>query len=210
MARTQFTRDERELSGADQHALLDVAEQSIQYGLETGRVLDLDVASYAENLRSIQASFVTLRIGNQLRGCVGSIEPAIPLVVDVCRHAFAAATVNTRFPGVRSHEFPQVATQVSILSTLEKVPAGDLAETLQHLRAGSHGVVVRLGERRATFLPDVWESLPDPVEFLRHLRLKAGLDPEGWSAEIEVSTYTTQRFSRSQPRASHPNLRSEL
>jgi AmmeMemoRadiSam system protein A len=197
----QSMRDETGICESDQRSLLDVAEQTIQAGLKTRRLIEAEVATCSDAVRRIQGSFVTLRTAGGLRGCVGAVEAAAPLVVDVGRHAFGAAFRDVRFPALRDDEFPDLTIHVSVLSPLRQIPARTLAEALEHIRPARHGVVLQSGTRKATFLPDVWATLQDPVEFFRQLRMKAGLLPDAWSPDMLVACYTTQRFSRSGRRA---------
>lgn len=193
------THDDSRLSEADQQMLLDVAENSIRIGLESGCVIEQELSSYSTSLRHIQSSFVTLRIDQQLRGCVGAIEASMPLVSDVNRHAHAAAFSDTRFPALCKDEFPQISIRISVLSPLKRLPTETLTDAMQHIEPGVHGVALRLGPRIATFLPEVWETFQSPDVFLRHLLLKAGLDPQSCCPETQVCTYTTQCLSREQP-----------
>lgn len=194
------THDANQLSEDELQKLLDVAEDSIRFALENGRVIEQDVTSYAPILRRIQSSFVTLRIDGQLRGCVGAIEASVPLVSDVSRHAHAAAFSDGRFPALCKEEFPSVSIHLSVLSPLKHLPAETLTDAIQHIRPGIHGVALRQGPRLATFLPEVWGTFEDPDVFLRHLQLKAGINPAARTPDIKVSIYTTQRLSRETPR----------
>ena len=176
--------------------LLDIARASIELGLRTGQPPEFDLDTVAAELRRIQSSFVTLRIQQHLRGCVGSIDATRPLASDVSRNAFAAAFQNVRFPKLRDYEFSLINICVSVLSSQMPIASRTLDEAIGGIRPGIDGVVIRCGERVATFLPQVWETLQDPIEFLRHLRLKAGLDPSSWPQGIQISTYTIQQFSQ--------------
>ncbi|TWU33732.1 AmmeMemoRadiSam system protein A [Novipirellula artificiosorum] len=198
------------LTDADQQTLLDVAEQSIEIGLETRRIMEPEVASYSEDLRHVQSSFVTLRLQEQLRGSAGSIEATVPLISDVSCNASRAAFNNGRFPSLNQAEFDDLIIQITVLSPLRHLITRSFGDVIAYIQPGVDGVVLRLGGHVATFLPDVWETLQDPVEFFRHLRLKAGLDPDRWSPRIRVSTYRTQRMirSRRQSRASRPSASS--
>ena len=190
------TINDQILRPADQKTLLDVAEQSIERALETRCMGQLDAGSYSARLQQVQSSFVTLRIGDELRGCVGSIEAKDPLVVDVASNAFRAAFQDVRFPALCLEEFLYLSFHISVLSPMLLRPTRSLADAIGQVRPGIHGVLLRLGSRVATFLPGVWETLPDPEQFFGHLRRKAGLDPDRWQPGIQVWTYTTQQFSR--------------
>jgi AmmeMemoRadiSam system protein A len=118
-------------------------------------------------------------------------------VTDVSRNAHQAAFADPRFPPLHDEEFLDTSIHVSVLSPRRDLDTQTLADAVQQVRPGIDGVMIRRGKRVATFLPDVWQSLPEPDEFFRQLRLKAGLDPNAWSPEIQVSTYTTQKLTRS-------------
>jgi len=187
------------LHKSDRKTLLEVAEQSIAVGLQTRRIIKPELMSYSDPLRHVQASFVTLRTESQLRGCVGSVEASDPLVMDVGHNAFCAAFNNGRYPALTEAEFPNLTIQVTVLSPLKHLITRSLGDVFAQIHPGVDGVVLRLGRQHGMFLPEVWETLQDPVEFFRHLRLKAGLPPERWSPRIRVSTFQTQRFSRFKP-----------
>ncbi|WP_197171967.1 AmmeMemoRadiSam system protein A [Novipirellula aureliae] len=191
--------EQSRLPKSDRERLLDVAEQSIAAGLQTRRIVEPELVSYSDALRHVQASFVTLRTDEQLRGCVGSVEASDPLVFDVSHNAFRAAFNNGRYPALTEAEFPSLTIQVTVLSPLKHLITRSLGDVIAKIQPGVDGVVLRLGRRHAMFLPEIWETLQDPVELFRHLRLKAGLPPERWSPRIRVSTFQTQRFSRLKP-----------
>jgi AmmeMemoRadiSam system protein A len=113
-------------------------------------------------------------------------------VVDVAENAFAAAFLDPRFPPLASQELVRLHLHISRLSPLEPLEVGSEEDLLGRLEPGVHGVVLAQGERRATFLPQVWETLPDPREFLRHLRIKAGLDAAAWASGLRVHRYTVE------------------
>lgn len=144
-------------------------------------------------LRLPGASFVTLRRHGELSGCIGSLEPARPLWHDVARNARSAATADPRFPPLRPRDLDGLAVKVSVLSAVEPLPAGREA-LLAILRPGVDGVLVEAGGRRGTFLPAVWEALPEADAFLAALLAKAGLPPAGWPADLRAWRYTTDEF----------------
>jgi AmmeMemoRadiSam system protein A len=191
------------LSSADQQQLLSVARQSIATGLETRRRSEIDIARFPDAVRQVRACFVTLRVDTRLRGCLGTIEPRSPLVVDVARNAFGAAFCDIRFPALTRGELPWTTTTVSVLSQSERLSTPSEADAIEQLRPGLDGVTLRCASRVATFLPTVWEMVADPRQFLRHLRLKAGLPPDYWSDDLQVARYTVQSFSDGQADEEH-------
>jgi AmmeMemoRadiSam system protein A len=182
------------LTAADRATLLQVARQSIRHGLERQCPLSVNAADYPESLRPLRATFVTLEIGGQLRGCIGTLEARLPLVQDVAEHAFAAAFEDPRFPPLDPDEFPRLDIHISVLSPPAPLHFRSEDELLDQLRPGVDGLILRLGLRRATFLPSVWDSLPDPYVFLAQLKQKAGLPLGFWSPELQAERYTTEAF----------------
>jgi AmmeMemoRadiSam system protein A len=181
-----------ERANPDKALLLDVARQSIEWGLRTGEPLPVDPDAYPPELREPRATFVTLRRAGELRGCVGGLVASRPLVEDVARSAFRAAFCDQRFPPLRDDELGPLEIHISILSALEPLCAPDEKALLDAIRPGVDGLVVRDGPRQGTFLPAVWESLPEPSAFWRELKRKAGLPPDAWSNRWEISRYTVE------------------
>jgi AmmeMemoRadiSam system protein A len=140
------------------------------------------------------ASFVTLHDDGRLRGCIGSVEAWRLLGADVRANAVAAAFHDPRFVPLARDEFAAITIEVSVLGRSERLPMGDEDETLARLRPEVDGVILECGSRRATFLPKVWEQLPDPREFLAALKHKAGLPADFWSADLTISRYSVVRF----------------
>jgi len=126
------------------------------------------------------ASFVTLTQGERLRGCVGSVRAHRPLVEDVRWNAVAAALRDPRFPPLASAELRSTRIEVSLLSPLEPMPWTSEAEASAQVRPGLDGLVLEAGGRAGVFLPQVWDEIPEPRDFLRHLRRKAGLAEADW------------------------------
>ena len=140
------------------------------------------------------ASFVTLRLGGDLRGCIGSLVAYQPLKDDVRQNARAAAFEDPRFYPLSVREFEQVRIEVSVLSTPEPMAFSSRDEALEKLRPGVDGVILTAGRRRATFLPQVWDELPDKEEFISHLLMKAGLPPTYWDDSVRIERYTVTAF----------------
>ena len=146
-------------------------------------------------LREPGASFVTLKLDDELRGCIGSIEPRRALGDDVAHNGYAAAYRDPRFAAVDAGECARLQVEVSVLSPREPVAASSEREALAALRPGVDGLVLQYGAMGATFLPQVWESLPQPAEFLDHLRRKAGLPGGFWHPDLRLSRYTVEKYS---------------
>ncbi len=177
--------------------LLRLALESIEYGLVHGRVMTIDVSGYPPALREKRACFLTLTDHGVLRGCTGSLEPTRPLVEHVAESAFATAFNDPRFPPLSPKELERLTLELSVLGPLRSLDVESEQALIAVLEPGRDGVVLQAGGKRATFLPKVWEQLPEPRDFLRHLKLKAGLAEDYWSDVIEVSLYRTDTFSAS-------------
>ncbi len=169
-----------------------LAWDSIHHGLRHGRPLEPRPEDYPEALRAPGASFVTLERGGRLRGCIGSLEARRPLVVDVAHNAFSAAFQDPRFPPLQPSELDGLDLHISILTPPEPLPVTSEEDLLARIEPGRDGLILEEGPHRGTFLPAVWEQLPDPRQFVRHLKMKAGLPPDYWSPQIRVSRYRTR------------------
>jgi hypothetical protein len=140
------------------------------------------------------ATFVTLMRRGELRGCIGSLEAHRPLEQDVRENSLAAAFRDPRFPPLRAEEFSETRVEVSLLTAPEFMPAASEAEALALLRPGVDGLIFTHRCNRATFLPQVWESLPDPRQFLAQLKRKAGLSADFWSDDVQLARYQVQKW----------------
>jgi AmmeMemoRadiSam system protein A len=150
------------------------------------------------------ATFVTLRRNGHLQGCMGVVEARRPLADDVRDHALAAALDDPRALPLSLAQVDDLDVEVSLLSPLERVPATDAAALAAVLRPGVDGVVFTAGGRRSTYLPQVWADMPEPIEFLRKLRCKAGLPADFWSGDVVVFRYQVQKWRDAAPAGSKP------
>jgi AmmeMemoRadiSam system protein A len=157
----------------------------------------------SEALAAAGACFVTLEVQGLLRGCIGTMQAARPLYLDVVRNA-KRATRDPRLPPVTAEEWAELDIKVSVLSALEPIPAGTLAELIAVLRPGVDGLLVTDTDRRATFLPAVWERLPRPATFVGALLSKGGWPPRGWPAGLRASRYTSAEYHAVGPHAALP------
>jgi len=147
-------------------------------------------------LRVPKGCFVTLTRSGALRGCIGNVEPRWPLWQAVIENTRAAATRDARFAPVTAAELDGLQIEISLLTAPAALPHGSPDALLQALRPGEDGVLLEWGSRRATFLPQVWEKLPDPVMFMSQLALKAGLASEDWRRpDAVVHTYHVEHFA---------------
>jgi hypothetical protein len=140
------------------------------------------------------AVFVTLTEDGQLRGCIGSLEAHRSLLEDLEANALAAAFRDPRFPPLGGDELDRLQVEVSILSKPAPMHFTSEADALAQLRPGIDGVILEHGWHRATFLPQVWELLPEPQRFMAHLKTKAGLPANFWADDMRLSRYTVDKF----------------
>lgn len=190
------------LSPADRDAILRVARESIVHGLTHGVPLPLVLDDFPEPLRAIRATFTTLHLHSRLRGCIGTLRATRPLIADVASSAFAAAFKDPRFVPVTADEASDLDIHVSVLNPPEPIAFASLDDLLQRVRPGIDGLILQEGGGDAidwegrgklgTFLPSVWDTVPHPREFVRHLLVKAGLPADYWSPTIRVWRYTAE------------------
>lgn len=144
-------------------------------------------------MRDIRATFVTLQMHGSLRGCIGTLGAEFPVAKDVALRAYEAAFEDPRFPPVEEGEIDQLDIHISVLTQPVEIPdIHSEADLLKALRPGVDGLVLTDGRRRATFLPSVWEEVPDPGEFVRHLKMKGGWSPREWPASMRALRYESE------------------
>lgn len=183
------------LSTAERSFLLALARDSIESRVRQRALPEVDLANLPHSLSRDGASFVTLTKGGILRGCIGSLEARRPLAIDVQENAIGAALHDPRFPPVSPRELSMLRVEVSVLSPPVAFAYDGPADLIAKLRPRVDGVVIERGWQRATFLPQVWEKLPDPHEFLQHLCLKAGLSADAYRRPgLDVCTYQVDKF----------------
>jgi len=152
-----------------------------------------DIAA-ADWLQAKAATFVTLTIHSQLRGCIGTLKAYRTLIDDVQSNAVAAAFHDHRFPPLAADEYESIRLEVSLLSAMQPLAVADESAALAAIRPGIDGVVLGYGAHKGTFLPQVWEQLPEPAQFMAHLKLKAGLSAGFWHPDVRLFTYQVEKF----------------
>jgi AmmeMemoRadiSam system protein A len=183
------------LSESDRKTLLAIAREAITAAAHQTAVPNLNLDTLPPTLREPRATFVTLNIDHELRGCIGGLYAELPLAQDVQQHAIAAANEDPRFPPVSTHEVPILHIEVSVLTPPEPVLRRSPEELLRTLRPEIDGVILVSGWRRSTFLPQVWERVPDPIRFLDMLSEKAGGPPTLWrDPSTEILRYQVEIF----------------
>ena len=175
-----------------QNLLLKIARDAISQGLIGEKATPPEDIS--AELMEERATFVTLEIGGHLRGCIGMLEACRPLAEDVAHNACAAAFNDPRFPPVSRKEFDSLEIHISVLSPPEEIAFFSEVDLLAQIRPGIDGLILQEGYQRGTFLPSVWEELPEKEQFLSHLKMKAGLPNTYWSDTIRIFRYTTEYF----------------
>ena len=184
-----------ELTHEERNELLRIAREAIEYSLHRKKLPSIPKQSLTPNLREDGASFVTLAINGELRGCIGALEPQQQLAEDVRTHAIAAAFEDPRFHPLREDELNRIQIEVSRLTRPVPLAYKDADDLLSKLRPHVDGVILKEGFRRATFLPQVWEKLPNPVEFLDNLCYKMGINHSAWrTRHLEVLIYHVEEF----------------
>lgn len=175
--------------------LLRLARGSIDYGLLHGEPLPVRLDELPPWFAEKFATFTTLRLDGELRGCCGTLEASRPLAEDVAHSAFHAAFRDPRFGPVRRSELDVIRLEVAVLSPLEPITVASETELLNKLQPGADGLVIQAGARQATFLPKVWESLPDSVDFLAALKVKCGLPDDYWSEDLAFERYRATSYA---------------
>lgn len=218
------------LNKENRQRLLDLAKRSIQHGLQTGRPLKINLDDYPEELTERRATFVTLQKNHQLRGCIGMLEAVRPLAEDIAENAFSSAFEDPRFPPLQADELDGLEIYLSLLTPAEPLTFTSEQDLISQLQPGIDGLILEepeiynvankreqlppridglileKGRRRGTFLPSVWEQLPEPEQFLQHLKLKAGLRPDYWSENIKIYRYHTEIIDCPGPARLHQSL----
>ena len=175
-------------------ALLAIARSAIAQtlGRESAAAPEDDVSLQREG-----ACFVTLTQQGRLRGCIGSLQASRSLLADVKANAVAAALHDPRFPPLGASELERTEIEVSLLSPLQPMQFSSESDAMAQLRPGIDGVVLEYGRHRSTFLPQVWEQLPNASEFIAHLKAKAGLPTDFWSPDMKLQRYQVSKWKES-------------
>jgi uncharacterized protein len=183
------------LTPEEKRTLLVLARQSLEAGVRHQPLPTLDLATLSPALKAEGAAFVTLTVRGNLRGCIGALEPYQSLSEDVREHAVAAGLEDYRFPQVQENELPKIQIEISRLTIPRRLEYEDAEDLIKKLHPGVDGVVLRDGSRRATFLPQVWEKIPDTAVFLENLCYKMGAAPDTWKRKhLDVLVYQVEEF----------------
>lgn len=182
-----YTLEERQL-------ILSFARRAIEHYLTTGKNLKIFAEELPEeSLKEIRCCFVTLTLNGELRGCIGHTEPTQPLYLDIVENAVAAAFGDPRFAALTMEEYANLEIEVSVLSEMEEVAFASPAELLEKIHPFIDGVIIKKGDKGATYLPQVWEDILDQEEFFDSLCLKAGLEAGEWKQSgLQVWKYQVE------------------
>ncbi|MCU0488063.1 MAG: AmmeMemoRadiSam system protein A [Anaerolineales bacterium] len=186
---------EEHLTDPERKHLLKIARQALSEAVQGHPVTPLDLENLPARLQQTAASFVTLTRAGMLRGCIGALEPYLPLAADVQEHAVAAGLQDYRFPPVQPGELDQIQIEISHLTLAQPLDYSGPVDLLDKLRPGIDGVILKDGFHRATYLPQVWEKLPDKTAFLSSLCQKMGAPPDLWRRKkLQVLVYQVEEF----------------
>lgn len=193
----EFTQEQREdmLTDHDRQVLLQLARDALFIGVRGDPLPAMDLEEIPDRLTQFGATFVTLTIEEELRGCIGSLEAKRPLAEDVRVHAVAAAMDDYRFPPVNEHEVDKITIEISRLTPPQLIKSQDAEDLISQIRPGIDGVILKRGIRRATFLPQVWRKVPKVEQFLEMLCRKMGAQSDCWrESDVQVLTYQVEKF----------------
>jgi uncharacterized protein len=182
---TTFSPDERKI-------LLQTAKDAINYALKYKKKFIPKLADYPEKLQKNGASFVTLEENKNLRGCIGTLEAHQPLIIDVAANAYYAAFSDPRFSPLHQSELEKISIHISILTQPKPLLFTSEEDLLAKIRPKIDGLIFVDKGLRGTFLPCVWETLPEPKIFLEQLKLKAGFPKDYWSDTVQIFYYTAE------------------
>jgi uncharacterized protein len=185
----------QKLNATEQDILLTIARQALENAVRGQPLPQIELDDLPPPLQEPGASFVTLTIAGNLRGCIGTLDAYQPLAIDVQEHAVAAASQDYRFPRVQEAELPYINIEVSYLTPRARLAYNNPQDLVTRLRPHIDGVILQDGLCKATFLPQVWDKVPDPEDFLSHLCMKMGGSGDLWrKKKLDVFIYQVQEF----------------
>ncbi|HEY53718.1 MAG TPA: AmmeMemoRadiSam system protein A [Caldilineae bacterium] len=183
--------------------LLQIARTALTKSIAGDQQWRPDLKSLPDRLRAHGACFVTLYTDGALHGCIGSVDPVLPLAHDVAKNAISAGQNDPRFPPLTAPELDRTAIEISILSPMQRVLFHDIEDLIAQIRPGEDGVLVERGWNRGLLLPQVWDKIADPYEFLGHVAMKAYASIDIYDdPDAEVYTFQVYHFTQPAPQAS--------
>ena len=174
--------------------LIHTAVQSIVYYLKEGKEITIKWDQIPYELQTIRATFVTLKLNGQLRGCIGSLQARNPLLLDIVQNAIKAAFNDPRFPAIQAQDLALLSLEISILSPLAPLAVEGENDLVEKMTPEKDGFILMDNDKQGTFLPSVWEQLPDKRDFLNGLKRKAGISD--WSDSTKVIRYQAEKFAK--------------
>ncbi len=184
------------LSKNNKKYLLQLARRALQRYFKEGKKVQIEKDDLSPALKEKKGVFVTLEENGQLRGCIGNLSADKPIYQAVIDNSLASALFDPRFSAVKLSELDEIKIEISILSSLKPLPSFSSPEELLHyLNKNKPGLLIKKGNQQATFLPQVWDELPEAESFLQHLCLKAGMDPLEWrKMNLDIYEYKVEKF----------------
>ncbi len=179
----------------ERQQMVALVRRTIEHGLQHHTPATATAEQHPPFLHQPGACFITLELDHHLRGCIGSLEAHRSLLDDLLANGFAAAFRDPRFPPLGAEEYPRCTIKISLLSRPEPLTFRSESDLLRQLQPGIDGLILSDRTHRGTFLPSVWEQLPEPHQFLQQLKRKAGLAGDYWSESLRVERYRTEQFS---------------
>lgn len=188
------------MTPSDKKYLLQLARRTIDKYLQSKNIIKLEDSELTKTLLEKRATFVTIEKNHNLRGCIGDLEPQKPLYQSVIDNSLASAFLDSRFSPLDKTELKDISIEISILSPLKKVPLfKNSKELLNYFSQKKPGLFIKKDGLQATFLPQVWEELPEVKNFMTQLCLKAGMNPDEWqNLEMEIYEYQVEKFKDTQ------------
>ena len=181
-----------QLSQKDKDVLKNAARDALMHSIHHSEELPVTLSEFPATLHDDQNTFVTLNYNGKVIGCMGNLVANQPLIKDVVHNTFSASYYDPRFPDPKTIDPEKIEIHISLLSPNEAIKFHSEQELLAKIRPGKDGLLIREGSRSGTFLPAVWDSIPDRESFLKELKRKAGLPADYWSDTIEIYRYTTE------------------
>ncbi len=175
--------------------MLDLVGKTLRHAVDAKKPPNVNTHTFPEELKALRGTFVTLEVQGRLRGCIGTLEPHRPLIEDLIINAYKAGFQDPRFPALTAEEIDGLDWSISILTPKQEMTFADQDDLLAQLRPGIDGLIIQDGARRATFLPQVWDQIPQPDQFLGHLKKKAGLSPAHWSKDFKAWRYGVTKIA---------------
>jgi hypothetical protein len=199
MKQTEKQSESATYTKQERKTLLELARKSLKEVVTTGNLPKVDASGFPQKFNEPKGCFVTLTINGMLRGCIGHIMPQQPLYRAVMENAQSSATRDPRFPPVRADELGKIEIEISVLTVPQPLQFSSPEDLLNKLQPHKDGVVLQIAGRGATYLPQVWEQIPDKVEFLNSLAQKAGCPANAWRGPgTQVLIYHAEPFKESE------------